>query len=356
MKKQCSVLICYQVRGHLGLRNKLETLARGFREAGCKVNICYVDATARVPARIWQLLRTHLAFCGSLIFRRHAIIFVRYNYHFIVMFLLARLFPRKRMNLEWNSDHLNEFSLQGQRLRGLIDEFAFHHAVRSAACVHVVSRELIDRYSTKNPSARFLYNPNFVVDPFYSRHENLERRPVRIVFLGDTAQPWQGIEIFIERALAGNEWFAANGELHLIGHVSEATRACVHRYGLADQVYEHGLQHGERKRDLLASMHVGIGVFNLKAKGMRETTSIKVGEYLYAGLPIIIGYEDLSLPPNARFVLSLSLTDEDEVHVRVNSFLESVCDPAVRRQAHEYAAQQLMVHNYVSRVLEHGVA
>lgn len=350
VKKQ--ILLCYVVRDGLGLNNKVTTLISGFEAKGYAVNRIIFEADNRGFRGLLHWLHVHFLFLKNAALRNHDIVFVRYSYQFLPIFLASRLL-RLNLHLELNSDHRQEFILQNQIYRGKVDAAAFRIALGSATCAHVVSQELINRFKLVFPSARFVYNPNYVVDAYFSgSREKQHAGLINLVFLGDTTQKWQGIDKFVERIIAPCNWARKHVSLNIVGRVSPELERVIAKHRLQDTVVYHGILRGAEKAELIKKMDVGIGVFDLGAKGMSETTSIKVGEYLYAGLAIIIGYTDLSIPKKCTFALAIDVESDDCVEA-VIEFVKFVrANPEIHAAAHEYAEKNLMVSNYISKILD----
>ena len=99
-------------------------------------------------------------------------------------------------------------------------------------------------------------------------------------------------------------------------------------------------------------MDIGIGVCNLSVIGLSEATSIKVGEYLFAGLAAILGYKDSRLNAGPPFILEVDLNHDTCLQKKINEFIQRVKNnPLLRAEAHEFAKDNLLVNRYIDRIL-----
>ena len=345
--------ILYISREGLGTTNKLNELISELRNKGSDVSCYVLNMDANWAARIYSLVWFHLKIIVCFIFHPNRLYYVRYNYQFLFLYLAARFFC-SNFQLEVNSDHQNEFKALRQGLRAHIDNFSFVSALKASKKIHVVSQELIERFRKIFPSGNYVYNPNFVVDKYFiTKKPGRVQEKTNLIFLGNPNQDWQGIPLFIEKLIIGNEWAKKNINLHIVGHPSKTIAELTEFHNLMDTIFQHGFLKGDEKRIFVSSMDIGIGVFDLKAKGMTETTSIKVGEYLYAGLPVIIGYRDLSLKNNEAIALYIDLHSDTNLREKFRLFVSTVRqDPKIRCIAHNFAVENLLASNYVTKILK----
>jgi hypothetical protein len=104
----------------------------------------------------------------------------------------------------------------------------------------------------------------------------------RLVFIGTPQHPWHGIEIILVLAERTKEEL----EFHVIGeHFKD-------KQNLPNNLKSYGYLETEEYRDLIANCDIGIGTLALNNAGIEEASPLKVREYVAAGLPIIIGYND----------------------------------------------------------------
>jgi hypothetical protein len=260
---------------------------------------------------------------------------------------------RKSIQVELNSTE-KEYTLKGQPLRAWLSKIALDLASISITRIHAVTKELILYYKRVYSNTEFIYNPNFIVDEYYYKNTSDNDEATNILFMGDTNQEWQGVDLFIKRVVVGNAWFQEKCRLHIAGQTSEAIKAIAIEHGLKEMVISHGYVTGKKKQELVNDMHIGIGVFNLvRAKEMKEATPIKTSEFLYSGLPVIIGYIDNRLSDDLPFVLRIDINqDISELQVAVNNFVKVIeKNRSLHNDAHEFALQNMTVSRYVQKIL-----
>jgi hypothetical protein len=347
-----SVLVVYVVDDVTGLRAKLARLCSGFEELDVVTTCVPYEHSGRLWTRAYRMIRANIKAIRCIAQQKYDVVFVRYAYYFFPLYIMARMLGKK-IQLEINSDITSELKERGQGLRMRIDRVCMMTAVSCSSLIHVVSNEVIHRLREKYPKAEYVFSPNFVVDeslPRCERYGNNDK--TKIVFLGNASQPWQGINDFIERVVKRSDWFREHCELHLVGYTSDELKDVVQKTLAPGVVHVHGFLSGLEKDRVMDAMDIGVGVLSLKAKGMSETTAIKTCEYLYRGIPIIIGYTDLSLPAAAPFVLNVDLYDDPNVVNKLRLFVNKVREQEeIGYAAHVFARENLLVRNYCLRVL-----
>ncbi|HQI97778.1 MAG: glycosyltransferase [Syntrophaceae bacterium] len=352
MKK---VLFIYIVREGLGIASKAEKIEQGFRRAGCDLTVkSFIISEKKLPLLI-QIIRLSFDVAYTLMKKKYDVVFVRNAYYFLFLFFLCWIMHVK-IQLEINTKEKEEFLIQGQRLRAWINSISFFLACKSASRIHAVTYELLDHYKKMCPQASLVFNPNFVVDEEYIRiPPEKEGEKTNLVFLGSTNQPWQGLDVFIQKVIIGNSWLLENCRLHVIGEYGVNIKNLIERNSLQASIIMHGYLWGQAKREVMTKMHIGIGVFSLEVKSMLQATPIKIGEYLYAGLPVIIGYDDPRLPTDQRIPmwLRIDIHRESNLHHRVNEFIMAVRrEPSIREAVHAYAKARMSVKHYIDKILE----
>jgi hypothetical protein len=115
----------------------------------------------------------------------------------------------------------------------------------------------------------------------------------RLLFVGHPNTPWHGIDDVLALARARPSW-----SVDIVGP---------DRNALGGAVPTNVTCFGELGRDelaqRLASADVGIGSLALYREGITEACTLKVREYLAAGLPVVLGYDDTDFPNGAPFLL-----------------------------------------------------
>lgn len=346
-------LFVYLTGSRIGVPAKAKKILEQFHARGVPTLPLVFGTSERRASRVAELVRLYWAFFTAR--RRFAptVIFIRYAYLFLPLFVYAWL-RREKIQIEINTRQDQEYLKKRRYLKYLIDLIVFRLALAVSCRVHAVSPELAEYVKRRRPQAHVVFNPNFVVDDGYP--PPADKPPtgrINVVFMGNTDQLWHGVVPFVERLLAANPFFASQGHFHVVGHCSEAVRAAVERTGLSHLFTAHGFLSGEAKHRTIAAMDVGVSGFDLGAAGLETTTGIKIGEYLFAGLPVALGYRDPVVPPDVPFATFLDMKMGNEaLQKQFNAFLTAVrAAPGVRHQAREFAARNMSVAQYVERIL-----
>ncbi len=349
------VLFVYLNEANSGVSAKAQKIENGFKDAGYAVTAIYFSsdfssAQGRL-VRTYEWIKVNYAFLSSILTERYDVIYMRYAYYFGLMYLAAWLM-RCPFQIEVNSNVQGELLERGQNFRAQCDRWTLGLACRTAKRVHAVSKQLERMYQSLYPTAEVVFNPNFVVSEEMPSNRILgESRITNLVFLGNVAQPWHGIDKFIQRVVVGNQWFASHCCLHIVGQCTAQIDELITTHSLQNAVKTHGFLTGEAKARILRQMDIGIGCFDLGVIGLAETTSIKNGEYLHSGLALLLGYEDPACPSDLGFVGKLTL-DEDDVWKTFESYIGRIrAMPDLRMQAHGYARTHLLVKHYIDKII-----
>lgn len=345
------VLFVYSNEANTGLSSKAKKIEDGFRNAGYVVDTIYFASSHDKLSRLYEWLRINVEFIRSVTTVTYNVIYIRYAYYFGLMYFVGWL-CRCPFQIEVNSNIQGELAQRGQRLRARCDQLIGRIACRTAKRVHVVSKQLERIYQNSYPTAEVVFNPNFVVSEEVPSNRLLrETNITNLVFLGNAAQPWHGIEGFIQKVIVDNQWFVSNCCLHLVGQRTAQIDALIARHGLHEVVKSHGFLTGDAKVGILQKMDIGIGCFDLGVIGLTETTSIKNGEYLYSGLALLLGYEDPACPLELSFVGKIDIKAEDARDAFETYIRRIRAIPDVRMKAHEYAKTHLLVKHYIDKII-----
>lgn len=168
--------------------------------------------------------------------------------------------------------------------------------IRSAFGVIGVTKEIVEyelgRSRTKKPS---LVMPNGVL--FENTKRVIDERgdtPI-VVFIASEFAPWHGLGILLRSLVKSTRGL----ELHLVGKVQKEDLQLVES---DDRVVLHGSLTQEDLAPILARAWVGLSSFGLEKTGMKEACSLKVREYLAAGVPVYAGHRDC-FPPEFEYFL-----------------------------------------------------
>jgi len=133
-------------------------------------------------------------------------------------------------------------------------------------------------------------------------------REVQMVMVSNF-YPWHGVDLILdelERADAENLGY----HFHFVGNLSNSDQDRVSRL---NSVTYHGVLAKEDVGSLLERMDVGVDSFNMAIKGMRQSTSLKMREYLKGGLLVVTGCEDPAFPPDFEYIAYMKEFDISEI-------------------------------------------
>lgn len=114
----------------------------------------------------------------------------------------------------------------------------------------------------------------------------LAEEPPALLFVASRFVDWHGLDLVLESARRSSAPFT----LHVVGEIDAAQRRAVEgdtRFCL------HGLLSHTQVEQLAARCCVGLGSFALHRKDMHQACTLKVREYLVAGLPVYAGHADV---------------------------------------------------------------
>jgi glycosyltransferase involved in cell wall biosynthesis len=117
----------------------------------------------------------------------------------------------------------------------------------------------------------------------------------RLIFLGSLGCVWHGVDKLKAAAVRFPHW-----TFDVVG----LTPADVSG-PLPQNVVFHGFLPASKYERLLSAADVALGTLALHRKGMKDTTSLKVREYLAAGLPVISGHPDPDFTTEVPYLLEL---------------------------------------------------
>jgi glycosyltransferase involved in cell wall biosynthesis len=137
---------------------------------------------------------------------------------------------------------------------------------------------------------RALIYPNGVLyDNAGATPEDRRGEDIEVVFVASAFFAWHGLD----RLLSSLHASPTRVTLHLVGAVPDALQDAVRR---DRRIVAHGVMEPPQVAALVSRCWVGLSSFGLDRKGMTEACTLKVREYLRAGLPVYAGHRDAALP------------------------------------------------------------
>ncbi len=248
-----------------------------------------------LPKRyLWQRLLNSLRLCRRLTQWRPDIIYLRYANHAPG---LPGLFRRIPAVAEVNSDDSTEYALTLSLARRLYHHLTRRRMLESVRAFLPVTNELAARLASFAKPTLTIGNSVDLED--FPLPAGAPAADTRLVFIGSRGAPWHGLDRLAE--LAGLLPAVA---IDVVGYTPEEWRsenlsACGGRLRLHGPLPRAGYE------PLVSQATAAIGTMGLYRKHMNEACPLKVREYLALGLPVIGGYQDTDIPPDADYFLRL---------------------------------------------------
>ena len=267
-------------------------------------------------------LRQSHALCDAVLAWRPDAVYLRYAAYQPGYRRLMRAVPTI---VEVNSDDVHEMRWFRARNR-LYNRLTRSLVLGSAAGLVFVSHEL----STAAPFRRF--TPARVVigngiqltdDVNVNRTPATDGRP-HLICLGSPAYPWVGADKIIALARMRPQW-----HFDMVGWMDADLGP-----NLPANVTCHGWQPRGVYEQLIMRADVGIGPLALHRNSMSEASSLKVREYLAAGLPVVLAGRDTDFPDGADFILQLPNTESNVIDAlpRIDAFIQAMRGRRVARE------------------------
>lgn len=172
--------------------------------------------------------------------------------------------------------------------------------------------------------------------------DDLRGGPVKIIFTASKFFSWHGLSNILEEFLKYKE---NNIEFHLVGEVLEHDLLFIEKKNLKNNVFVHGYLKVSDLRNLLNRMDVGLASFNLNHSGLSQACTLKVREYLAAGLPVYSGHIDSAFPESFEY-FKFGPLDFNEI-CKFGIQKRQISRESIRDAAHKYIEKtQLVMHTY----------
>lgn len=212
---------------------------------------------------------------------------------------IARLMRGIPTAVEVNSDDRAEMRRRGPAV-ALFNEWNRRRIYLRAAGLVCVTNELAGRLAVYGKSATVVANGvDAMRVPALAAPVN--ERP-RVIFVGSPQIAWHGVDRLLELAEALPDF-----DFDLIGPDPERD---------LPNVTAHGVLREPDYFPLLAQADAAVGSLAMERAGLTEGSPLKVREYLLAGIPTIVGYDDTDFLGRDPWFL-LKSTDPAEVRAFV---------------------------------------
>lgn len=175
-----------------------------------------------------------------------------------------------------------------------VEGVAGSRSLEASSGVVGVTEEIV-RYQqsrTKTHKPGLVYPNGALVDmgsAALKREAAIGRVPV-ILFAAAEFRPWHGLDRLLKEMSRSSESF----QLHLVGKLSGWEHSTARQDG---RVVVHGLLSQRELLELTSQAWVGLSSFAMDRNGLTQGSTLKVREYLAAGVPVFSGHGDF-LPPD----------------------------------------------------------
>ena len=256
-----------------GVARKIEGQTRLWREAGHEVEVISIR-----PGRRQQETGRAIAAVEA---ARPDLLYLRYDLFLPAVWRLIRRVPAV---VEVNTDDRAELRFRRRAARAY-NAWNRRQILGAAAGVVCVTRELAGRFREPVVVVSNGADPEAVPELPAPANDRM-----RAVFAGTPRIAWHGVDRLLELAQLLPEV-----DFDLVG--PEVTKA-------PPNVTAHGTLYGDPYWAVLGRADLAFGSFSLERAGLREASPLKVREYLLAGLPTVIGYDDTDFPGELPWYLA----------------------------------------------------
>lgn len=144
--------------------------------------------------------------------------------------------------------------------------------------------------------------------------KNNDNNPI-LVYIGTSNQYWQGVDKILRFANLKPEW-----KFHIVGSNRDEFSNIIIDH---ENVMFHGKLSKIEYRKIFEESDVAIGSLARHRRGMNETSTLKVREYLAFGLPVIMAHEDPDFAGNELYIKILPNNENCLIdnHEEINSFV-----------------------------------
>jgi len=172
--------------------------------------------------------------------------------------------------------------------RRITDSFVLKKSIVNFCVTNEIVQQLESRISKSN----FILIPNSINLEKFRTLPPAGKNKLRIAFVGSNNQVWHGVDRIFNLAR-----YLPEIQFIVIGNNSYAS-------DLRNIEFKNALYGTDLLKELKLCT-VAISSLSLDANKMKQACPLKSREYLALGLPVIAGYQDVSFPNGANFILQL---------------------------------------------------
>jgi len=134
------------------------------------------------------------------------------------------------------------------------------------------------------------------------------------------------------------------------GNELESLKELTNKFGLNSKVSFIGPKMAQELDREFEGVHMAVGSLGLHRIGLFENSTLKIGEYTARGMASVIGYKDLSLTTEAKFVMQIP-SDESAVDIKeLIEFYESLT--LTPDEIRQYAEKHFTWKNQVKKIID----
>lgn len=157
-----------------------------------------------------------------------------------------------------------------------------------------IARHQLDRSKARANRQALIYPNGILYQGGLDAGLDRREQTPELLFVAAQFYRWHGLEELLDSMAENHE----AGVLHLVGTLPASARRKAER---DPRVRIHGPLEPPELVALAAQCWLGLSSFGLASKGMSEACSLKVREYLRAGLPVYAGHRDSALPSDFEY-------------------------------------------------------
>jgi glycosyltransferase involved in cell wall biosynthesis len=301
---KCLIINVEKINPNSGVAHKVQCQYRSLREL-FDTELLTLKFKNRLARHIEASFILPIKLLKMVLHNRGCIIYYRYStYRLVLNWLFYLLKNQCYLFVEVNTKIRDEL-MNGRRVIYLLNELSERIIYKAAYRVLPVTQELGDYVHHIAPHARIkvigngydtpemLERPGSIKD--ISRNQDLTELIAstagkrRFIWAGNPAA-WHGLDK-IDNIIA----HLKGSCLYLVGDPDLIKKLLPSDCSIGSRVFLLGKRNLQELAFLYQHCHFGCGVFALERKNMREAVPLKVREYLYYGLPVIIGHHDPQL-------------------------------------------------------------
>lgn len=217
-------------------------------------------------------------------------LFLRYSMYdpFQYMFVRNSAVPIITMHHTLETHELKSYgNIRGHVLssvESIIGRYTLRNVDRICAVTKQIAHYEAERSGHKWEPLHYSNGANYKngeVIPYIKRNDHHE-----FINLSSSFPPWMGLDLLVEAAKQCKHPFT----MHIVGGLSEEQ---INLVSEEPRFIVHGFLNPDEIFDLMQHCTIGLSTFAIERKKFTEGNTLKVREYLRAGIPVYAGYEDI---------------------------------------------------------------